>query len=413
MKVLMIAPQPFFEPRGTPISVLQRLHGLSALGHEVDVVTYPIGKDVTIPGVRICRTLRIPFLKKIRIGPSWAKIPLDALLVLTVLGRLLRRRYDVIHSHEEGAFIAAVLAPLFRTPHLYDMHSSLPRQLENYGFGNYRPIVRLFEWLERRVLRSSDVVLTIGEDLETHVWQVNPGANQLRLENMALQETMPVDPEQAARLRNELGLEGKQVVVYTGTFERYQGFEVLFEALRYVAPAYPDLRVVMVGGKPEQVRHWQEETRQMGLGTLVLFTGAVTPEASLQYLEMADVLVSPRTEGLSVPLKIYTYLYAGRPIVATNIFAHTQVLDAETAVLVEPTGTAFAEGLRRLLDDPALAERLGRNARALAERSYARATYLRKLKLAYQSIEQGQPIRVLNAMREKTDDAQPVVSLES
>ncbi len=62
MKILMIAPQPFFEPRGTPISVYQRIEGLSKLGHSVDLVTYHIGEDVEIPGLRIFRAPNFPSL---------------------------------------------------------------------------------------------------------------------------------------------------------------------------------------------------------------------------------------------------------------------------------------------------------------------------------------------------------------
>ncbi|MCB0214854.1 MAG: hypothetical protein KDJ52_36280, partial [Anaerolineae bacterium] len=77
MKILMIAPQPFFEPRGTPISAYQRLHGLSSLNYEVDLVTYHIGNDVEMQGLTIHRIPNIPFIKSIDIGPSWAKVLLD------------------------------------------------------------------------------------------------------------------------------------------------------------------------------------------------------------------------------------------------------------------------------------------------------------------------------------------------
>jgi hypothetical protein len=56
MKIFMIAPVPFFEPRGTPFAVLGRAKALSVLGHEVDILTYPVGQDVSIPGITIYRT---------------------------------------------------------------------------------------------------------------------------------------------------------------------------------------------------------------------------------------------------------------------------------------------------------------------------------------------------------------------
>src|SRR5882762_4957001 len=110
VRILMIAPEPFFEPRGTPFSEFHRIRALTALGHQVDLVTYPFGQTVSMPGLRVFRSLRPPLLRRVKIGPSLAKIPLDALLALTAIRRAFSARYDVIHSHEEGGVIGALLA---------------------------------------------------------------------------------------------------------------------------------------------------------------------------------------------------------------------------------------------------------------------------------------------------------------
>ena len=386
MKVLMIAPQPFFEPRGTPISVYQRLHGLAELGPQVDLVTYPIGGTVDIPGVTIRRTFAIPFIKTIKIGPSFAKIILDIPLFLYTFWLLLTRRYDVIHSHEEGAFFALLLAPLFRTPHIYDMHSSLPKQLANFNFGNYRPFVKLFDWLESRVLKTADVVLTIGRDLEEHVLAVDSQANHIRIENVAVHNNT-ADDLKPSQLRDELGLTDELCLVYTGTFERYQGLDLLFDSVQQVTVEYPNVQLIMVGGKPEQVTHWHAIVVEMGLADQIHFAGTVPLAESLRYLAMADILVSPRTEGLSVPLKIYSYLHSGRPMVATNILAHTQVLREETAVLTDPTPNAYAAGLLRLIEDPMLRQQIGEAAHQHAEAEFSFKQYLSKLEKAYLSVQ--------------------------
>src|SRR3954468_1581888 len=108
-RILMIAPEPFFEPRGTPFSEFHRIRALTALGHQVDLVTYPFGQDVAMSGLRVYRSLRPPFLRSVGIGPSFAKIPLDLLLSWTALRRGLASRYDAIHSHEEGGLIGVIL----------------------------------------------------------------------------------------------------------------------------------------------------------------------------------------------------------------------------------------------------------------------------------------------------------------
>src|SRR5712692_3798604 len=161
VRILMIAPEPFFEPRGTPFSEFHRIRALTELGHQVDLVTYPFGRDVTMPGLRVFRSLRPPLVRGVQVGPSLAKIPLDALLALTVLRRALTKRYDAIHSHEEGGLIGIVLAALLRVPHLYDMHSSLPQQLSNFAYSRSRILARLFGAIERLMIRRSRVIVVI------------------------------------------------------------------------------------------------------------------------------------------------------------------------------------------------------------------------------------------------------------
>jgi hypothetical protein len=73
MRILMIAPEPFLEPRGTPFSVYHRAKALVTLDYEVDLVTYPMGKQVELPGLRVYRAPRLPFMCKVKIGPSLAK----------------------------------------------------------------------------------------------------------------------------------------------------------------------------------------------------------------------------------------------------------------------------------------------------------------------------------------------------
>jgi glycosyltransferase involved in cell wall biosynthesis len=182
-KVLMLVPQPFFTPRGTPFSVRARLEALSALGHPVDVVTYHLGADIRLPNVRIYRTPRIRWIRSVPIGPSFRKLCLDILLFTLAVYRITRTRYDVIHTHEEAGMMGAILAPLTKAQHLYDMHSSLPQQLGNFQAYNYSPIVRVFERLERFVIRRSDAVITICPELSERVAAIDRNRPCFLIEN--------------------------------------------------------------------------------------------------------------------------------------------------------------------------------------------------------------------------------------
>jgi hypothetical protein len=169
----MIAPEPFFTPRGTPFSIRGRIQALVALGHSVDLVTYHAGEDVDLPRLRIFRTPRIPFVRRVPIGPSLKKVFLDLLLFSVALMRLSVGKYDVIHTHEEAGLMGTILAPLARAQHLYDMHSSLPQQLANFKAYNYAPIVKLFELLERFVICRADAVIAICPELLERVTAID------------------------------------------------------------------------------------------------------------------------------------------------------------------------------------------------------------------------------------------------
>jgi hypothetical protein len=104
MKVLMIAPEPFFTPRGTPFSVYYRTLVAAEQGVRIDLLTYGQGADVAIPGVRIVRIPRFSWLGPVPVGPSFQKLFLDIWTVLWTVMLLLRHRYDVVHAHAESVF---------------------------------------------------------------------------------------------------------------------------------------------------------------------------------------------------------------------------------------------------------------------------------------------------------------------
>ena len=136
MKSLVIAPQPFFSPRGTPMSVYYRTLVMAQQGVEIDLLTYGEGQDVDIPGVRVIRAPRFAWLGNVKTGPSLLKIFLDFFISLWTVGLLIRNRYDFLHAHEEAVFMAVLLKPVFRFKLVYDMHSSLPEQLNNFGWSS-------------------------------------------------------------------------------------------------------------------------------------------------------------------------------------------------------------------------------------------------------------------------------------
>ena len=379
----MIAPEPFFEPRGTPFSEFHRIRALTALGHQVDLVTYPFGHDVTMPGLRVFRSIRPPLVRGVKIGPSLAKIPLDALLSLSALRRALTGRYDAIHSHEEAGLIGVILSAVLRIPHLYDMHSSLPQQLTNFAFSRSRLMRQIFLAVEKLMVRRSRVVIVICPSLEETARAIDPEAEIVLIENAPGSAEDESTAEQAAAVRASHRLAASTpLVVYTGTFEAYQGLDVLYAAMADVVRQRPDARLLLAGGKPEQVIRAREEARAAGLESAAIFAGERPAAEIPAYLRAADVLVSPRSRGTNTPLKIYQYLRSGRAIVATRLLTHTQVLSDSTAILTGTSPSELAAGILAALNDPARAAAIGRAARELADTKYSYDAYLERTRRA-------------------------------
>ncbi len=380
----MLAPEPFFEPRGTPFSEFHRIKALVEDGHHVDLVTYPVGRDVDLPRLRIIRTWRPPFVRAVPIGPSVIKLVLDALLTLTILRVALfaRTRYDAIHSHEEMGVIGVWLARRLGIPHLYDMHSSLPQQLGNFKYSRSSLLRWVFERAEHYMVGGSQVVITICQDLQDTVHEMGVGDRAVLIENVMGGDVDPTPGPGREALRAAWGLTATQpVVLYTGTFEQYQGLDLLLEASVRLKAAVPDVAVLVVGGAPEQVAALA--ARAQAAGAPLVLTGQRPPTDVPHFVDACDVLVSPRISGTNTPLKIYSYLRSGRPIVATNLRTHTQVLTPDASVLVEPTPEALAAGLAHVLQDRAAATRIADAARGLADARYSRQSYLQRTRRAY------------------------------
>ena len=253
MKTLMIAPQPFFQPRGTPFSVLHRCKALSKLGYEIDLLTYPIGADVDVENVNIIRSYPVPFIKNIAIGPSVPKIFLDISIYIKALSLLKKNKYDMLHTHEEAGFMGIRLAKKYKLLHLYDMHSSLPQQLENFKYSKSRVLTKIFDTLEDATINSAQAVITICPELWNYVTDKFPGKYNKLIENVADNSLVFGEHKNDPEFKKQYDLNGETCILYTGTFEAYQGLDLLIQSSKRVVEKDKHVKFVVVGGKPEQV----------------------------------------------------------------------------------------------------------------------------------------------------------------
>ncbi|HEY2896789.1 MAG TPA: glycosyltransferase family 4 protein [Gemmatimonadaceae bacterium] len=387
MRILLIAPQPFFAQRGTPINVRQMAQTLSEAGHEVHLATYPMGEAIEMPNLFVHRALPIPGVRTVPIGFSWRKIALDATLALRVWTLLAGSRYDVVHAVEESVFFALPAARLRGVPVIYDLDSWLSDQLAYGGHVKSPALLKLLRRMERAALLRSRLAITVSASLSDAVRALHPGVLVAQIEDCPIEEALRApDPARVTSLRESFGLGARRAIVYTGNLESYQGIELLLPAFAQVASARDDAVLVLVGGSPAQIDAVRARVVALGIDEdRVVLTGQRPASEMPEWMAMGTMLVSPRLHGGNTPLKLFSYMWSAVPIVATNLSTHTQVLDTHSAVLCEPTPEQMASAMIAVLDDPARFASLGANARARVARDYSREAFRRKLLAAYET----------------------------
>ena len=240
------------------------------------------------------------------------------------------------------------------------------------------PAAKVFERLERHALRRCIGVLavcqTLAEEAKKHQRNVH------LLPDVAIEGDAPGDLPPAV-----IGAKGLRFM-YVGNLERYQGVDLLLEAFALAVKDREDAVLIVVGGKPEQVADYQRKAVALSVGDRVTFVGSVPVECLGRVLNFSDVLLSPRIKGNNTPMKLYSYLLSGKPVLATRLTTHTQAVTDEHVLLVEPTVNGMARGIRRLMDSKELRDRLGAAGRELAMRCYTFAAYRKRLESFYRGI---------------------------
>ncbi len=374
----MLAPQPFYQERGTPIAVNMVLSVLSERGDQVDVITYHEGHDVVYDGLTISRTPNLPLLRGVPPGISWKKLVCDVFLFGKAIRAAFGRRYQVVHAVEEGVFIALAIKLVFGIPYVYDMDSSLFQQtIEKYP--RLKFLSPLLRSLERLAVRNAEAVLPVCDALAEAIAVHRPNKIVV-LHDVSLLNGAPQPGESG--IREELSIDGV-MLMYVGNLEEYQGIDLLLDsmALTLQKGALSDL--VIIGGKTADIDKYEAKARVLGIRERVHFLGPRPVENLASYLSEADILVSPRTRGQNTPMKLYSYLHSGTAVLATDIPTHTQVATSRVAYLADPTPEAFSEGMIRLIGDSTLRASLGTEGRRLIEERHTAAAFNKKLNGLY------------------------------
>src|SRR5713101_4980805 len=150
--VAMVAACPFPANWGTPGAIREMSAALAALGHQVHIVTYPLGEDLSVGGARVWRPRYWHRSSRLHSGPSYEKPLLDLLLLVKLCRVIRRERISIIHAHNyEGALIGILAKFITRRPLVYHAVSLMSDELPSYDFIKpaflARGVARLLDWL--------------------------------------------------------------------------------------------------------------------------------------------------------------------------------------------------------------------------------------------------------------------------
>lgn len=367
----MLAPTPYFADRGCHVRIYEEARTLIALGHQVCIATYHLGRDM--PGIPTCRIPTIPWYRKLAAGPSWHKPYLDLLLLAKAVKTAREFRPHIIHAHlHEGAFIGLLLKKLFRCPLLFDCQGSLTSEMVDHSFIEKEGILyRLFGSVERLVNRGSDFIVTSsgeGEKDLTENWGVDPRRVQAIIDGVNTDAFRPLPSRRLdARRKLQLPLD-RPVAAFLGVLNRYQGVDLLLESISLSRSAGSPLHYLIMGFPVEEYR---EKAERAGLSDCITFTGRVDYMDVPFFLSAADLALSPKISRTEANGKLFNYMACALPTVAFDTPVNREIL-GDTGVYAKYGDAGdFARQVRELAGDGDRMARLGTCVREKSEREHS------------------------------------------
>ena len=381
MRILFLAPHPYYIDRGSPIDLDILLRALSEEGHEIRVLCYHEGEARTYEGVTLYRA-GSRWLGHVGPGMSLKKLAADIYLVVAALGLVRRERPDIIHAGEEAVFIALLLKRWLGIPYVYDMDSGLAEQtVSKWAF--LRPFRRALDRAERTAIREAVAAAPVCDALADLAR--DRGAPFIETLYDISQLSSP-GGKPTGHLRRSLDIQGR-ILLYVGNLERYQGVDLLLESFSEAAVDGLPVELVIAGGQRRHIRHYEARSRSLGVSDRVHFIGPWPATRLGELLAEADILVSPRITGSNTPMKIFPYLHSGKPLLATDLPTHNQVLDETVALLAPPEPEGFGRAIRLLVESPELRDELGRTGLTFVERNHTFEAHRRRVRHLYEYVE--------------------------
>jgi glycosyltransferase involved in cell wall biosynthesis len=393
LKICMLAACPFPANHGTPGSIREMAEAISERGHDVHLVTYHMGEEISVDGPRIHRIAPLTDERGVVVGPTVRRPLYDLQMVFKSIEVIRQYDIDLIHAHGYEAALVAWLARMATgVPVVCSAHNTMSDELPSYKFIRPRWVASaLGAALDAFVPRIGDRTIPHSANIER--FYVAKGLRS-RTESV-IYKGIKLDHLSVAdgtRVRQEYRLGNGPTMLYAGVMNEFQRLDMLLEAMARVIWIEPTARLLLVVTIPSE-RHLavvREYAAKLGIADKVILTDPQSLARMPEFLAASDVTVVPRPQSPGFPIKILNYMAARKPCV---LFASSAggLTHGENAYLVESdTVAALAEAILELIRDVELRERLAQSGLEFVRRHRDRrltarqvcAAYRRTLKLA-------------------------------
>ena len=358
MKILMIAPTPFFSDRGGHMRILEEARALQKRGHEITIATYPIGKD--LEGIDVKRTIKLPGYKKTGPGPSIYKYPANILLFFKSLSLMHSNKYDIIHGHlHEGALIGWALKKFKKVPLIFDCQGSLIGELSGHGYvkkGGLKQ--KYFNSMEKFITKRADHIITSNPGVASFL------KKELNAKNVTIVEdgvNTEIFHPKVEKIKLELPID-KKIVLYLGGLQPHKGIDYLIQAIPYTS----NESHFLIMGYPG-VERCQELAKQLGVQNRITFTGRIDYKLAPNYLALGDIAISPKTlESGEANAKVYNYIGMGLPVILFDFKSNKDMLGNLGIYAKEKDIQDLAEKINLTMKDPKKISKISKDVRDLA-----------------------------------------------
>ena len=394
--ILMLAPTMFFADYGCHVRILEEAVVLRQLGHQVTILAYPNGRDIW--GIDVRRSWGVPFNYRIEVGSSRHKIYLDVLMGIKAMFLALKLKPDIIHGHlHEGGLMGWFLSKLTGAPLIFDFQGSLTSEMLYHAFlakGSFS--FKSIHRLEQTIDHLGDAIFTssvhgasiLHTEFGVPPARIHPTADCVN------PDTFSPDNFSAAGIaafKRELHLpENKQILVYVGLLTRYQGVDLMLEALQKLSLHRDDFHLLLMGFPA--VAHYKQLAQNLQIYPRVTFTGKIPYETLAKYLAVGDIALAPKLSNTEGNGKILNYASMALPTVAFKTPVSREYLGQHGIYAPDRSASALATAIESALDMSV--EQRGARGNALRQRIHTRYTWEQvgqQIETVYTAVLAGHP----------------------